>query len=159
MFEHNPPLYKFQHTVSQIVRSAAGSCAALSIHNGETLFSFSIPLQSQLAPQVTTRQFGQIDRASRIGLGTSHGVVSTRRKEEVIFNTFDDRPGMERLLTFAGVPCRMGALDNSNDAVETLCSSPYPSTADPWLLDERSGRILSFLAMEHNQYVVFYLID
>ncbi|KAG8934478.1 hypothetical protein FRC01_002546 [Tulasnella sp. 417] len=145
--------------LSNILRAPVGDWATFGAHNGERLFSFRIPLRSDLEPKATSESFGQIGLTSRIGLGTSHGIVSTLRKKEVDLYALDYHPGMWRLLSFAGVELGNRTPETPSQVSRTTFVSPYPTTADPWLLDERSGRVLCVLATEPKRYGVFYFVD
>lgn len=161
VFEYNQPLHTRQHGVSRTLRAPAGDWVKFMIHNGETIFSFRIPLRTDLEPEVSSTMFGQRRGASRIGLETSHMITCTHKEKEVIFNTLDYLPRMWSLLAFAGVR-ETRRPQNLKPLAETLFLSPDPSTANPWILDESSGRVLCLLATgvtEEKQWVVFDFID
>lgn len=143
--------------VSRILRAPAGDWVTFSIHDGETtVFSFRIPLRTDLEPEVSSTMFGQIGVASGIGLGTSHTITYTQKEKEVIFKTLDYLPRMQHLLAFAGV-LETRRPPNPGPSSKTLFRSPlYPSPADPWILDEISGRVLC-VAVE--RWVVFDFSD
>ncbi|KAG9023774.1 hypothetical protein FS837_005638, partial [Tulasnella sp. UAMH 9824] len=148
--------------VSRTLRAPAGDWVKFSIHNGETIFSFRIPLRTDLEPEVSSTIFDQLGEASRVGLGTSHMITCTQNEKDVIFSTLDYLPRMQHLLAFAGVPgTRRLPNPESLDKTLFLSSYPssYPSTSDPWILDEISGRVFGPVVEGPRGWIVFDFID
>ncbi|KAG9044317.1 hypothetical protein FS837_008368, partial [Tulasnella sp. UAMH 9824] len=143
-FEYNPPFNPDQHIVSRTLGAPAGDWVKFSIHSGETIFNFRIPLRTDLEPEVSSTMFAQIGETSGIVLGTSH--TYTQNEKDAIFNTLDYLPRMQHLLAFAGV-LETRHLPNPERLAKTLFLSSYPSTLSSWILDEISGRVLGPVAV------------
>lgn len=131
----------------------------LLIYNGERLLNIRIPVHGGLEPEVTPTVFAQMGAKAKVGLGTSRAIIGTLNEPLATVVTLDYRPGMESLRRFAGVSPDDNGSDGHNRVAEIRFELPYPSKANPWLIDEKSGRVVCLLATEPDQHIVFYFVD
>lgn len=134
------------------------SSVAFSVHNGESLFSFWIPIGHDSLPEVTTTFCGQMDEKEYIGLGTSHAIRSKWGSNEAVFMTFVQSPQVWALRSFAGITDQPPSAGSRNrfPVIERLFKAPHLSGGGAWEVDEESGRVVSTLRGKREQFAVMY---
>ncbi|KAG9002656.1 hypothetical protein FRB90_011340 [Tulasnella sp. 427] len=160
VYKYPSHLYDFQQAAFRLVDCQDRGHVLLSIHNGEKLFDVRIPIRDGAHPQVTSTTLTRMEGSMNICLGTSRAVLATIKGREATFMTFSFRRGMQRLRAFAGVQPDILGTTGLNE-VETQFFTPIPARAEPWRMDERSGRVLSHLGTDTDGYtcIIFYFVD
>ncbi|KAG9006227.1 hypothetical protein FRB90_009993 [Tulasnella sp. 427] len=154
-YKYPLPFANINYSLSRPFHTCHPDSTRFSIYTGEFLLSFRIPHQAGLDPDVTTITLGEKSEDNRLGLGTSRAALTKWNETEATLVTFSFLPGIRSLHTFAG----LGFFASTEQIVETRLVAFDTANANPWMLDEESGRMLCFLGMETPEYVVLCFVD
>lgn len=134
------------------------SSVTFSVHNGESLFSFWVPINHDSVPEVTTIFCGQMEEREYIGLGTSHAIRNKPFSDEAVFMTFFLSPQLWALRSFAGITDQVPSAGSGErvSVVERLFKAQHPSGGGAWEVDEQSGRVVCMVRGRREQFAVMY---
>ncbi|KAG9016005.1 hypothetical protein FRB90_003864 [Tulasnella sp. 427] len=159
VYECPPHYHLHNYSVSRPFHVYHTKSTTFSLYTGEFLLSFRIPRLGGSEPIVTTVELGDKHKNNRISLGTSRAALTKLKQTEATFVTLDFHPGMCLWSEFAGVGCDGPEPGGAKKVTETQFKTPYPSSANPWFLDEESGRIFCTLSKKELQYTVLCFVD